>query len=301
MPSVRARRPAAKAIDFTGLRAEPSLQFTLVTSGFALRDGAWTCDGVPLADIARAAGTPCYVYSAAAVRERAPPLDARPCGLPARHPLRAQGQLDARPGPARARAGRQRRRQLGRRDRGRPAGRLPARPDRLHRRRQERRRDRRARWRSRLKAINAESRGELERIDAESIRQGRRTRVALRVNPDVDARSHPHISTGLKRNKFGVPIGDARALLGEMAARPGLEVVGVHVHVGSQMTTLEPLDARRGADGRAGRGAEGRRRRARAPRSRRRPRHQLRRRARARRRRLCRRRSTAAARAPASR
>ena len=61
-----------------------------------------------------------------------------------------------------------------------------------------------------LKAINAESRGELERIDAESIRQGRRTRVALRVNPDVDARSHPHISTGMRRNKFGVPIGDAR-------------------------------------------------------------------------------------------
>ena len=92
-----------------------------------------------------------------------------------------------------------------------------------------------------LKAINAESRGELERIDAESTRQGRRTRVALRVNPDVDAKSHPHISTGMRRNKFGVPIGDARALLGEMAQRPGLQVVGVHVHVGSQITTLEPL------------------------------------------------------------
>ncbi len=61
-----------------------------------------------------------------------------------------------------------------------------------------------------LKAINAESRGELERIDAESVRQGRRTRVALRVNPDVDAKTHPNISTGMKRNKFGVPIGDAR-------------------------------------------------------------------------------------------
>src|SRR5262249_8193202 len=63
----------------------------------------------------------------------------------------------------------------------------------------------------------------------------------VRVNPDIDAKSHPHISTGLKINKFGVPLDDARALLASVAGRRSLELVGVHVHVGSQVTTLEPL------------------------------------------------------------
>jgi diaminopimelate decarboxylase len=65
--------------------------------------------------------------------------------------------------------------------------------------------------------------------------------VALRVNPDIDARSHPHISTGLKTNKFGVPIDAAPAIFREIQRRPGLEAVGVHSHIGSQITTLAPL------------------------------------------------------------
>ncbi|MEO8677731.1 MAG: diaminopimelate decarboxylase [Vicinamibacterales bacterium] len=92
-----------------------------------------------------------------------------------------------------------------------------------------------------LLAINVESPGELDRIDRRAIAQGTRARVALRVNPDIDARSHPHISTGLKENKFGVPIGEAPALFREMARRQGLTPVGAHVHIGSQITTLEPL------------------------------------------------------------
>jgi diaminopimelate decarboxylase len=92
-----------------------------------------------------------------------------------------------------------------------------------------------------LLAINVESPGELERIDQRAIAQGATARVALRVNPDIDARSHPHISTGLKSNKFGVPIGEAPALFREMAARRGLLPVGAHVHIGSQITTLDPL------------------------------------------------------------
>jgi len=61
------------------------------------------------------------------------------------------------------------------------------------------------------------------------------------VNPDIDARSHPHISTGLRTNKFGVPIEDARAMYREAARVPGLEPVGLHIHVGSQITSLDPL------------------------------------------------------------
>ena len=93
-----------------------------------------------------------------------------------------------------------------------------------------------------LLAINVESPGELDRIDQRAIAQNVRARVALRVNPDIDAKSHPHISTGLKSNKFGVPIDEAPALFREMASRRGLQPVGAHVHIGSQITTLDPLE-----------------------------------------------------------
>lgn len=92
-----------------------------------------------------------------------------------------------------------------------------------------------------LKAINAESPGELDRIAARARAQGTTARIALRVNPDIDAKSHPHISTGLRTNKFGMPFEEARQIYREHARQPGLEPVGVHVHVGSQITTLEPL------------------------------------------------------------
>ena len=92
-----------------------------------------------------------------------------------------------------------------------------------------------------LLAINVESPGELDRIDQRAVAQHIKARVALRVNPDIDAKSHPHISTGLKSNKFGVPIGEAPALFREIASRRGLQPVGAHVHIGSQITTLDPL------------------------------------------------------------
>ena len=89
--------------------------------------------------------------------------------------------------------------------------------------------------------INAESAGELDRIAALASAAGREARVALRVNPDIDAGSHPNISTGLRINKFGVPLQDARAIYRERRERPGLRFVGVHVHIGSQITSAEPL------------------------------------------------------------
>jgi diaminopimelate decarboxylase len=92
-----------------------------------------------------------------------------------------------------------------------------------------------------LKAINVESAGELSRIEAIAERLGRPTRVAVRVNPDIDARSHPHISTGLKINKFGVDLDAARDLFASFANRKFLQLVAVHVHIGSQITSLAPL------------------------------------------------------------
>jgi diaminopimelate decarboxylase len=65
--------------------------------------------------------------------------------------------------------------------------------------------------------------------------------VAIRVNPDIDAKSHPHISTGLKINKFGVPVEVAREIFRSMADHHSVALVAVHLHVGSQITSLEPL------------------------------------------------------------
>ena len=92
-----------------------------------------------------------------------------------------------------------------------------------------------------LRSINAESEGEIERIDAIATARGVKARVAVRVNPDIDAKSHPHISTGLKSNKFGVAIADAREMCLRMRGRAGVQIVGLHSHVGSQITQLEPL------------------------------------------------------------
>lgn len=89
--------------------------------------------------------------------------------------------------------------------------------------------------------INAESAGELDRIAALARAQGRVARVALRVNPDIDAASHPKISTGLKTNKFGVAIEDARAIYRARLSLDGLRFVGVHIHIGSQIVTTGPL------------------------------------------------------------
>ncbi len=101
-----------------------------------------------------------------------------------------------------------------------------------------------------LKAINVESAGELARVEAIAGRKGVVARVAIRVNPDIDAKSHPHISTGLKINKFGIPSDDVVALLPSLKGRAAVTLVALHVHVGSQITSMEPIRgaARRLAD-----------------------------------------------------
>ena len=198
------------------------------------------CDGVPLAAIAAAEGTPLYVYSAAVLRERYQAIDGAFHGYP--HALHYALKANSTLAIARLL------RDLGSSvdansiweiEVARKAGFEPSQivftgvgktPEELE-----------SAVTLGVKAINVESAGELARLEAIGSRLGRVVRVAIRMNPDIDAKSHPHISTGLKINKFGVPIDDARVLLQTLKMRPLLKLVAMHVHVGSQVTSLDPL------------------------------------------------------------
>ncbi len=95
-----------------------------------------------------------------------------------------------------------------------------------------------------IRSFNVESEAELERLSEVAAGAGLRAPVALRVNPDVDARTHPYIATGLKENKFGIDMSEAERLFHKAASLPGLELVGLDCHIGSQLTELQPfLDA----------------------------------------------------------
>ena len=89
--------------------------------------------------------------------------------------------------------------------------------------------------------FNVESTDELERLQSVAAELNVRAPISLRVNPDVDAGTHPYISTGLKENKFGIAIADAEDVYVRASQLPNLEVIGVDCHIGSQLTTLEPF------------------------------------------------------------
>ncbi|OFV89757.1 MAG: diaminopimelate decarboxylase [Acidobacteria bacterium RIFCSPLOWO2_12_FULL_65_11] len=209
-------------------------------SGFSRTSNELVCDGVPLSAVADAEGTPLYVYSADVLRERYRAFD-RAFG---EYPHRLHYALKANSTLALARL-------LHQAGSGADANSI-----------WEIEVARRAGFLASeivftgvgkspaelacavplgLKAINVESAGELARVEAVAERLGSVARVAVRINPDVDARSHPHISTGLKINKFGIPFDEATTLLVSLSGRPRLKLVAVHVHVGSQITTLEPI------------------------------------------------------------
>ncbi|HEV3057053.1 MAG TPA: diaminopimelate decarboxylase [Vicinamibacterales bacterium] len=212
----------------------------LHASGFWRRSHELVCDGVPLAPIAAAEGTPLYVYSAELLRERYRDLDAAFAGYPhaIHYALKANSTLALarvlRALGSAADANSVWEIEVARRAGFAPheivftgVGKSPAELE--------------CALAMDVKAINVESAGELARVEAIAARMHRVARVAVRVNPDIDARSHPHISTGLKINKFGVPLETARALVASVADRPALNLVAIHVHVGSQVTSLEPL------------------------------------------------------------
>jgi diaminopimelate decarboxylase len=91
--------------------------------------------------------------------------------------------------------------------------------------------------------FNAESEEEIVRIGEAAARRGTLARVSLRVNPDIDPRSHPYISTGLRENKFGVDLAQAPEILERARGRSGVRIVGLQCHIGSQITDVRPMGA----------------------------------------------------------
>ena len=210
-------------------------------TGFHRTQGRLTCDGVALRDIAAAIGTPAYVYSAGVIDERYRQLDAACAGYP--HRLHYAIKANATAGIVR------RLRQLGAAADVNSGGEIEVAlragfaPEEIVFTGVGKTRAELERAVSLgLSAINAESPGEVDRIEAIARAHGTRARVAVRINPDVDALSHPHISTGLRATKFGMSIDAARAMVLDMAHRRELTVVGLHVHVGSQITSAAPLE-----------------------------------------------------------
>jgi diaminopimelate decarboxylase len=94
-----------------------------------------------------------------------------------------------------------------------------------------------------IRQFNVESEPELLALSEVAAAMGRRAPIAIRVNPDVDAKTHEKIATGKKENKFGIPITRAREVYALAATLPGIEVMGVDVHIGSQLTELAPFEA----------------------------------------------------------
>lgn len=103
------------------------------------------------------------------------------------------------------------------------------------------REDIRAALRADIGCFNVESIPELDRINEVALEEKRMVPVSVRVNPDVDAKTHPYISTGLKNNKFGVSYDQTVALYQRAATLPGIRISGIDMHIGSQITELEPF------------------------------------------------------------
>jgi len=212
-------------------------------NGFPRRDGELFAEQVPLAAIAEAAGTPCYVYSRAAMEAALDAYQDALAGCPhlVCYAVKANSNLAVLDLLARRGAGFD----IvsgGELERvvaaggdpgkvvfsgvGKQAGEM-ARALELG-----------------IRCFNVESPAELELLDRVARGHGVVAPVSVRVNPDVDAGTHPYISTGLKENKFGIDTDEALAVYRRAAALPGLELIGMDCHIGSQLTSTGPfLDA----------------------------------------------------------
>ena len=209
---------------------------------FTYSDGSLQCEGVSLDVIADAVGTPCYVYSAATLKRHARVIaeafEGQDCLIA--YSVKANGNLAvlstlAQEGcGADVVSGGELQRAL---KAGIPASRIVfsgvgktavemdlALEKGIHQ-------------------FNVESAGELRLLSKVASALGRKAPIALRVNPDVAAGGHPNISTGKKGDKFGIPWSEAEALYAEAATLPGISVVAVDVHIGSQIGDLVPMRA----------------------------------------------------------
>jgi diaminopimelate decarboxylase len=205
----------------------------------AYRDDSLHVEGVPLRDLARRFGTPLYVYSSAAM-ERA--LDSYQRALAGRdhllcYAMKANSSLAVLQWFERRGCGFD----IvsgGELERALAAG---ADPGRIVFSGVGKTRPEMARaLEVGVNCFNVESLGELEVLSAVAVASGRVARVSFRVNPDVDAKTHPYISTGLRDNKFGIAHSSALAAFGRAARLPGIQVVGIDCHIGSQIAAIEP-------------------------------------------------------------
>ena len=209
-------------------------------NAFALNDGQLLAESVPLADIASRFGTPCYVYSRAALESALNEFQQELTGIDSLlcYALKANSNLAVLNVFARLGAGFDIV-SLGELKRALAAGADPKKIvfsgvgksvaemvfalD------------------TGILCFNVESVPELERLNEVATRLGKRAPVSLRVNPDVDAKTHPYISTGLRENKFGVAYEDALTVYQHAARLPNLEITGIDCHIGSQLLDPAPF------------------------------------------------------------
>ena len=208
---------------------------------FAYRNGALHAEDVPLAQIAREVGTPFYCYSSSTIERHFEVFRVAFADRPTLvcYAMKANSNQAVLRTLARLGAGMDVVSE-GELRRARAAG-VPA--DKIIFSGVGKTRDEMALGlREGILCFNVESEPELETLSEVASARGVTARVAIRVNPDVDARTHAKISTGKAENKFGVPISRARAVYDRARALPGLAVVGVDMHIGSQITDMQPFD-----------------------------------------------------------
>jgi len=207
---------------------------------FDYRGGVLHAEDVSLAEIAAQVGTPFYVYSSATLERHLSVMDAALAGMPhlVCFAVKACGNLAVLRTLARKGAGMdvvsegEMRRALAA---GVPGAKI------VFSGVGKTRVEMAAALAAGVGQFNVESEPELEALSQVAASMGLRAPVAVRVNPDVDARTHAKIATGKSENKFGVPIAKAAAVYALAARLPGVEVVGVDVHIGSQLTELAPF------------------------------------------------------------
>jgi diaminopimelate decarboxylase len=207
---------------------------------FAYQDRQLYAENVRLADVADKVGTPCYVYSRAAIEERFHAFDSALAGRDhlVCYAVKANSNLAVLDLLARLGSGFD----IvsgGELERVLAAGGDPAKvvfsgvgktPEEMRRA-----------LAARIHCFNVESEAELEILNAVAGKLGRPAPVALRVNPDVDPATHPYIATGLKQSKFGIDIARAEAAYRRAQSLPNLRIVGIACHIGSQLTDMAPL------------------------------------------------------------
>jgi diaminopimelate decarboxylase len=209
-------------------------------SGFERRDGRLVCDGVAAEDLAASFGTPLYVYSRHVLTANYQAYDRAFAGVP--HRICYAMKANASQAVLRILAAMGAGADIVSAGELRAALRAGFPPERIVFSGVGKTDEELAfALQSGIGEFNAESEDEIRRLSSLAAARERRARVTLRVNPDIDPRSHPYISTGLRENKFGVAIELAPEILRRARALPGIDVVGVQCHIGSQMRDLEPV------------------------------------------------------------